>query len=84
MRYLITDKTLNEMASVKRLVTPTTDLSFDTVYAPFGQVSPDHVISPEMLGILDPVAVQTRVAAFLVGTGEITVDEAVERYGSFE
>lgn len=84
MRYLITDKTLNEMASVKRLVTPTTDLSFDAVYAPFGQVSPDHVLSPEMLGILDPVAVQTRAAAFLVGTGEITVDEAVERYGSFE
>ena len=72
------------MASVKRLVTPTTDLSLDSVYAPFGQVPPDRIISPEMLGILDTVAVQTRAAAFLVGTGEITVDEAVGMYGSFE
>ena len=84
MRFLISNRTLNEMASIKRLVTPTTDLSFDSVYAPFGQVPPDRTISPEMLGIRDTVAVQTRAAAFLVGTGELTVDEAVERYGSFE
>ena len=83
MRFLITNKELNEMASEKRLVTPTTDLSFDSVYAPFGQVPPDRIISPEMLGILDTVAVQTRAAAFQVGTGEITVDEAVAMYGSF-
>ena len=84
MRFLITNKTLNEMASVKRLVTPTTDLSFDSVYVPFGEVPSDRIISPKMLGILDTVAVQTRAAAFLVGTGELTVDEAIERYGSFE
>jgi len=84
MRFLITNKALNEMASVKRLVTPTTDLSFDSVYAPFGQVPSDRTISPEMLGILDTIAVQTRAAAFLVGIGDITVDEAVEMYGSFE
>ena len=84
MRFLITNKTLNEMASVKRLVTPTTDLSFDSVYAPFGQVPAERIISPAMLGIRDTVAVQTRAAAFLVGTGELTVDEAIKRYGSFE
>ncbi|MBR3296565.1 MAG: carbohydrate ABC transporter substrate-binding protein [Firmicutes bacterium] len=84
MRFLITDSVLSEMASVKRLVTPTSDLAFDPVYAPFGQVPSDRIISPEMLGILDTVAVQTRAAAFLVGTGEITVDEAVKMYGQFE
>ena len=84
MRFLITDSVLSEMASVKRLVTPTSDLAFDPVYAPFGQVPSDRIISPEMLGILDTVAVQTRAAAFLVGTGEITVDEAVKMYGKFE
>ena len=84
LRFLITNQALNEMASVKRLVTPTTDLSFDAVYAPFAQVPSDRIISPEMLGIRDTVAVQTRAAAFLVGTGEITVDEAVAAYGSFE
>ena len=75
---------LNEMASVKRLVTPTTDLSFDSVYAPFGQVPSDRIFSPEVLGIKDPLTVQIRNAAFRVGTGEITVDEAIAMYGSFE
>ncbi len=84
MRFLVTNKTLNEMASVKRLVTPTTNLSFDAVYAPFGQVPSNRIISPEMLGIMDTVAVQTRAAAFLVGKGEISVDEAVAMYGSLE
>ena len=84
MRFLITKTELNEMASVKRLVTPTTDLSIDAVYAPFGQVSSDHNLSPEVLGIKDPLTVQVRVASFRVGTGEITVDEAVAMYGSFE
>ncbi|MBQ8930340.1 MAG: extracellular solute-binding protein, partial [Oscillospiraceae bacterium] len=83
MRFLITNKELNEMASEKRLVTPTTDLSFDSVYAPFGQVPSDRVISPEVLGIKDPLTVQLRAAAFQVGIGEITVDEAVAMYGSF-
>ena len=38
----------------------------------------------EALGIMDPLTVQIRTAAFQVGKGEITVDEAVARYGSFE
>jgi len=84
MRFLITTKELNEMASVKRLVTPTADLSFDTVYAPFGQMPADRIISPEVLGITDPLAAQLRIAAFRVGKGEITLDEAVAMYGSFE
>ncbi len=84
MRFLITDKELNQMASVKRLVTPTKDLSFDSVYTPFGQVPADRTISPEVLGITDPLTVQVRIAAFQVGKGEITVDEAVKMYGSFK
>ena len=83
MRYLITREELNRMASVKRLVTPTTDLSFDSVYEPFAQVPAERVLSPELIGITDPLAVQVRNAAFLVGTGEITVDEAISQYGSF-
>ncbi len=84
MRFLISNKELNEMASVKRLVTPTADLPLDSVYAPFGKVPAERVISPEVLGILDPLTVQIRVAAFRVGKGEITVDEAVAMYGSFK
>ena len=84
MRFLITNEELNAMASVKRLVTPTNDLSFDTIYAPFGQVPSERTISPEVVGIKDPLTVQIRVAAFRVGKGEITIDEAVAMYGSFE
>ena len=84
MRFLITDEELNEMASVKRLVSPTTVLSLDSVYAPFGQVPSDLILSPEVLGIADALTVQIRVASFQVGRGEITVDEAIKRYGSFE
>jgi multiple sugar transport system substrate-binding protein len=84
MRFLITNEELNNMASLKRLVTPTSDLSFDSVYAPFAQVPSDRIISPEVLGILDPLTVQIRSAAFQVGKGEITVDEAVTMYGSFK
>ena len=84
MRFLISNKELNEMASVKRLVTSTSDLSFDAVYAPFGQVSAERTISPEVLGITDPLTVQIRVAAYKVGKGEMTIDDAVAQYGAFE
>ena len=84
MRFLITRVELNKIASLKRLVTATTDLSFDSVYEPFGQVPAERVLSPEVIGITDPLAVQVRIAAYLVGTGGITIDEAVSRYGSFE
>lgn len=82
MRFLITNKELNEMASVKRLVTPTTDLSFDSVYAPFGRVPSERAFSPEVLGIKDPLTVQIREAAFKVGKGELTIDEAIGLYGT--
>ena len=84
MRFLITKEELNEMASVKRLVTPTTDLTLDPVYAPFGEIPADHVISPEALGVKDPLTGQIRLASFQVGRGDLTVDEAAAKYGSFE
>ena len=84
MRFLIAKEELNAMASVKRLITSTRDLSLDSVYAPFGQVPAERTISPEVLGITDPLTVQIRVASFKVGTGELTVDEAVQMYGTFE
>ncbi len=84
MRFLISNEELNNMASIKRLVTSTRDLSLDPVYAPFGQVPQERIISPEVLGITDPLTVQIRLASFGVGTGEFTIDEAVAKYGSFE
>ena len=84
MRFLISTAELDEMASVKRLITPTANLSSDPVYAPFGQISSERIFSPEALGITDPLTVQIKYAAFGVGSGEMTVDEAIANYGSFE
>jgi multiple sugar transport system substrate-binding protein len=84
MRFLISNNELEEMASAKRLITPTKDLSTDPVYAPFAGVSSERTISPEVIGITDPLTVQIRVAAYKVGKGEITVDQAVSMYGCFE
>ncbi|MBR4769253.1 MAG: carbohydrate ABC transporter substrate-binding protein, partial [Lachnospiraceae bacterium] len=84
MRFLITNKELNAMASVKRLVTPTNDMSLNSVYAPFGSVPSERTFSPEVLGIKDPLTIQVRVAAFKVGKGELSIDEAVNMYGTFE
>ncbi len=84
MRFLITKTELNEMASIKRLITPTKDLSFDKVYAPIGNVASDLIITPTVLGIEDTLAVQIRVGSFKVATGALSIDEAVKQYGSLQ
>ena len=82
MRFLIRTEELNNMASLKRLVTPTNELSFDPVYASFGKIPADRTFSPEALGIKDPLVKQLRIASYRVGRGDLTVDEAVAQYGS--
>ena len=82
MRFLISRSELNQMALVKRLITPTKDLSFSAVYEPFGRVPEERVLSPETIGITDALFVQVRNAAYQVGTGAATIDEVVSGYGS--
>lgn len=84
MRFLVTNKELNEMASNKGLLTPTKAVSFDSIYASFGNIPQEYTISPEALGIKDQLTVQIRVASFKVGKGELTIDEAIEKYGTYE
>ena len=84
MRFLVSKQELNSMASLKRLVTPTKELTFDKVYAPFAKVPTSHTFSPEVLGIKDPLTVQIRNASFKVAKGQMTIDEAVNSYGSIE
>ena len=82
MRFLVTKAELNNMASIKRLVTPTVDTSFDPFFASFAQIPADRTFSPEGLGIKDPVFNQIREASYKVGKGELTVNEAVAAYGT--
>ena len=74
---------LNEMAQNKGLISPTKDLSFNSLYAALGDVPESRILSPEVFGLSDDAVIQLRLAGYLVGTGEITIDEAVARYGTF-
>ena len=83
MRFLITTQELNEMAQNKGLVSPTKDLSFNSMYAAFGAVPESRILSPEEMGLTDDAVIQVRQAVYRVGTGEMTIDEAVAAFGSF-
>jgi len=83
MRFLITTQELNEMAQNKGLMSPTKDLSFNSMYAAFGDVPESRILSPEVIGLTDDAVIQLRQAAYRVGTGELTIDEAIAGYGSY-
>ncbi len=82
MKFLIRNTELNEMAAAKGLISPTKAQPFAPVYAPFADVPAERTISPEVIGVKDQLANQIRNASFLVGRGDLTIDEAIERYGS--
>ncbi|MCR5509102.1 MAG: hypothetical protein K6F34_10480 [Lachnospiraceae bacterium] len=71
------------MAQNKGLMSPTKDLSFNSMYAAFGAVPEARIISPEMIGISDDASIQLRQAVYNVGRGEMSIDEAVAAYGTF-
>ena len=83
MRFLITSEELNRMAQKKGLVSPTKDLSFNSMYAAFGAVPESRILSPEVIGLNDDALIQLRKAVYAVGTGVMTIDDAVNHYGSF-
>ena len=83
MRFLITTPELNEMAQIKGLMSPTKDLSFNSMYAAFGDVPESRILSPEVIGLTDDAVIQLRQAVYRVATGEMTMDEAIAAYGTF-
>ena len=83
MRFLITSQELNEMAQNKGLMSPTKDLSFNSMYAAFGDVPESRVLSPEEFGLTDDAVIQLRQAVYGVGTGKMTIDEAIDSFGTF-
>ncbi|MBQ7435723.1 MAG: carbohydrate ABC transporter substrate-binding protein [Oscillospiraceae bacterium] len=84
MRFLITPPELNEMAKNKGLMSPTKDLSFNSMYAAFGAVPESRVLSPEAFGLTDDAVIQFRQALYGVATGAMTIDEAIAAFGTFE
>lgn len=83
MRFLITSAELSNMAQKKGLMSPTKDLSFNSMYSAFGKVKSSRILSPEEIGLSDDALLQMRLAVYNVGTGAMTIDEAVAAYGTF-
>lgn len=84
IRFLSQTESLNQMARIKRLITPTKDFSLDEVYSSYGYFDEDHTIYPYDLGLKDDAIKQMRFAAHAVGNGLMTIDEAVAAYGTLE
>ena len=53
------------------------------MYAAFGAVPESGVLSPEVFGLTDDAVLQLRQAVFAVGSGAMTIDEAVAGYGTY-
>ncbi len=83
MRFLITSQELNKMAQNKGLMSPTKDLSFNSMYAAFGKVPKSGIVSPEEIGLTDDAVIQLRQAVYGVGTGAMTIDKAIAGFGTF-
>ncbi|MBQ6583374.1 MAG: carbohydrate ABC transporter substrate-binding protein [Mogibacterium sp.] len=83
MRFLITTQELNNMAQNKGLLSPTKDLPLDSMYAAFGEVPESRILSPEVFGLTDDAVIQLRMAVYGVGTGKMTIDEAIAAYGTY-
>ncbi len=83
MRFLVTSQELSKMAQNKGLMSPTKDLSFNSMYAAFGDIPESRILSPELMGLTDDAVIQLRMAAFKVGTGQMSIDEAIANFGSF-
>ena len=83
MRFLITSAELNNMAQEKGLMSPTRDLSFNSMYAAFGDIPESRILSPEEIGLTDDAVIQLRLAVYGVGTGTMSIDEAVAGFGTY-
>ena len=83
MRFLANPQELEAMASEKRLLPVTTDLTFDGVYEPFSIIDPARIIATREVGLTDEVTIQYRVASYQVANGEATIDEAIAGFGSY-
>ena len=84
MRFLVTTEELNRMAQAKRMVTPCANMSLDGVYAAFGQVDAGHIVNQSDLGLEDAPDAQVRRAGWQVSNGLMTVDQAIEAFGTLE
>ena len=51
---------------------------------PFGEIPESRILSPEVIGLTDDAMIQMRQAVYGVGTGSLSIDEAIAKFGKFE
>ena len=84
MRFLLSGEQLSKMNQIKGMLSPTYDLTLNEMYAAFGDVPDERVLSKDALGLLDAPLKQYRFASYAVGTGAMTIDEAIAAFGTLE
>ena len=82
MRFLISEKELGNMASLKRLIAPVDNYTDDELYSALAQIPVDRCFSDKETGLMDPAVRQFRAAIYAVGNEKMTVDEAIAAYGN--
>ena len=97
MRFLLRTAELDNLTPRKGLITATKTTPFPKVYYkdkegvetytsfyhPFNDVPASRTFASETVGIKDALTGQVKAASFYVGRGELTVDEAVAKFGTF-
>ena len=79
MRFLIRTEELNKLAKIKRLITSSSDYSFDEIYAPLSQATPIYL---NELGLTDNAIAQMRSAVYQLMMKKMTIEEAIANYGN--
>lgn len=80
MRFLTRTEELNNLAKIKRLISTSTDYSFDEIYSSLSKSTP---LYSNEIGLMDSAIAQMRKAVESLMLGNVTIDQAVERYGNF-
>ena len=81
MRFLVRTDELNNLAKIKRLITTSTDYSFDEIYSALARSNPIYL---NEIGLLDNAIAQMRSAVYQVMRGNMTVDQAAANYGKLK
>ncbi len=84
MRFLITPDELGRMAKSKRMVSPCREILSDSVYVTLRDVDDAHFINRSVLGLAEEPDRQMHRAGWQVTNGQMTVDEAVQAFGTLE
>ncbi len=79
IRFLAQTKELNNLADIKRLIPITKNFSSDDFFAPMEK---GEKVYANSLGILDEALRQIRKDCYDIGNGILTVDQAVESFGT--